>query len=287
MSRGFSARKTGFLAIVTALALPGGVAAILLASGGSFTSELAATVQQTPSAPALAAAAPAGQGATSPSGAAAVAAHGRDRARSSAPKIVPTPPPVVDGVPRVDVGLAHSPQIQQQLSAPGSAAPPVGAGALGVDVADYQHRNGALIDWPQVAAAGYKFAFVKATEGDYYVNPWYAYDLAQAKAAGLYVAGYHFAIPNVSGGASQADYALQNGAYTAGGRTLPLALDIEYNPYGPECYGLTPAQWSRGSPRSPPRRSGSPGSCRSSTPPPTGGIPAPTTAPRSAPTSCG
>ena len=118
----------------------------------------------------------------------------------------------------------------------------MGAGALGVDVADYQHRNGALIDWPQVAAAGYKFAFVKATEGDYYVNPWYAYDLARAKAAGLYVAGYHFAIPNVSDGASQADYALQNGAYTPGGRTLPLALDIEYNPYGQECYGLTPAE---------------------------------------------
>jgi hypothetical protein len=73
MSRGFSARKTGFLAIVTALALPGGVAAILLASGGSFTSELAATVQPTPSAPVSAAAAPAAQGATSPIGSPAVA----------------------------------------------------------------------------------------------------------------------------------------------------------------------------------------------------------------------
>jgi GH25 family lysozyme M1 (1,4-beta-N-acetylmuramidase) len=245
MSRGLSARKTGFLAIVTALALPGGVAAILLASGGSFTSELAATVQQTPAVPALAAAAPSGQGATSPVGGPPVgsASPAATAPVSSAPKIVAMPPPVVDGVPRVDVGLAHSPQIQQQLSASSPAsAPPVGAGALGVDVADYQHRNGALIDWPQVAAAGYKFAFVKATEGDYYVNPWYAYDLAQAKAAGLYVAGYHFAIPNVSDGASQADYALQNGAYTAGGRTLPLALDIEYNPYGAACYGLTPAE---------------------------------------------
>ena len=224
MSRGLSARKTGFLAVVTALALPGGVAAILLASGGSFTSELAATVQQTPAAPALAAAAPSGQGATSPiGGPRRLASPAATAPASSAPKIVAMPPPVVDGVPRVDVGLAHSPQIQQQLSASAPAgAPPVGAGALGVDVADYQHRNGALIDWPQVAAAGYKFAFVKATEGDYYVNPWYAYDLAQAKAAGLYVAGYHFAIPNVSDGASQADYALQNGAYTRG-RENPAA----------------------------------------------------------------
>jgi GH25 family lysozyme M1 (1,4-beta-N-acetylmuramidase) len=245
MSRGFSRRQTGVLAIVTALALPGGIAAILVASGGSFTSELAATVQQTATAPALAAGAPAGQAVVSPA-----ATRPVDSARlaatappSAAPKIVVKPPPVVDGVRRVDVGLAHSPQIQRQLSASSLAgSPPVGAGALGIDVADYQHRNGALIDWSQVAAAGYKFAFVKATEGDYYVNPYYAYDLAQAKAAGLYVAGYHFAIPNVSDGASQADYALRNGAYTAGGRALPLALDIEYNPYGPECYGLTPAE---------------------------------------------
>ena len=245
MSRGLSRRTSGFLAIVTALALPGGVAAILLASGGSSTSELAATVQQTPAGPAPAASAPSGQAVVS---SAAARSFDPARAAAAAPapaaqKIVIKPPPVVDGVPRVDVGLAHSPQIQQQLSAssPG-AAPPVGAGALGVDVADYQHRNGALIDWPQVAAAGYKFAFVKATEGDYYVNPYYAYDLAQAKAAGLYVAGYHFAIPNVGSGASQADYTLRNGAYAPGGKTLPLALDIEYNPYGSECYGLTPAE---------------------------------------------
>jgi GH25 family lysozyme M1 (1,4-beta-N-acetylmuramidase) len=120
--------------------------------------------------------------------------------------------------------------------------PPADSGALGIDVADHQHPGGAGIDWSQVAAAGYKFAFVKATEGDYYVNPYYASDLAQAKAAGLYATGYHFAIPNVSDGASQADYAVGNGGYAPDGRTLPLALDIEYNPYGSECYGLSPAQ---------------------------------------------
>ena len=109
-------------------------------------------------------------------------------------------------------------------------------------MADYQHPHGAAIDWPQVAAAGYSFAFIKATEGDYYANPYYASDLAQAKAAGLYATGYHFAVPNVSGGARQADYAVQNSGYTADGRTLPLALDIEYNPYGAECYGLSAAQ---------------------------------------------
>ena len=58
---------------------------------------------------------------------------------------------------------------------------------------------------------GYAFAAIKSTEGDYYANPHSAADLASAKAAGLYVTAYHFAIPNVSGGAAQADFALSHG----------------------------------------------------------------------------
>jgi GH25 family lysozyme M1 (1,4-beta-N-acetylmuramidase) len=124
------------------------------------------------------------------------------------------------------------------------SAPPL---PKGIDVASFQHPGGAAIDWPQVAAAGYSFAAVKATEGDYYANPYYASDVSAAKAAGLYVTGYHFAIPNVSPGAAQADYAVSHGSYTADGRTLPLELDVEYDPYvgidhTNECYGLTPAE---------------------------------------------
>jgi GH25 family lysozyme M1 (1,4-beta-N-acetylmuramidase) len=155
------------------------------------------------------------------------------------------PAPVVAKVRRSNVGAAHSPQLARALSggpAKVTGAMPPGAGARGIDVASYQHRNGAVINWPQVAGAGYKFAFIKASEGNYYVNPYYASDLAQAKAAGLYVTGYVFGVPNVSSGASQADYAVQNAHYVADGRTMPLALDIEYNPYGRECYGLSAGQ---------------------------------------------
>jgi len=152
------------------------------------------------------------------------------------------PPPVIDGVRRVYVGSPHSPRLSHALAGSPAIIRPASAGARGVDVASYQHPHGAGIDWGQVARAGYKFAFVKASEGDYYVNPYYATDLAQAKAAGLYVTGYHFAIPNVSGGASQAEYAVRHARYAPDGRTMPLALDIEYNPYGATCYGLTPAQ---------------------------------------------
>jgi hypothetical protein len=101
------------------------------------------------------------------------------------PKVVEEPPPVVGGLRRINVGSDHSPRIQQQLSSGAVVPPPAEAGARGVDVADYQHPHGAAIAWPRVAAAGFKFAFIKATEGDYYPNPYYASDLAQAKAAGL------------------------------------------------------------------------------------------------------
>jgi GH25 family lysozyme M1 (1,4-beta-N-acetylmuramidase) len=150
------------------------------------------------------------------------------------------PPPVVNGVRRSNVGAAHSPQLSRDLSGgrqrpPGSLLP---GAARGIDVASYQHQHGAAINWARVARAGYKFVFIKAAEGNYYANPYYATDVAQAKAAGLYATGYTFAVPNVSGGADQAEYAVQH----ARGRTMPLALDIEYNPYGRECYGLTPTR---------------------------------------------
>ena len=220
---------------VTALAVPGSVGAILAASAGSPDSFISVSALQA-STGAGASATPAPVLTLDPSP--SVPAGGQ-----APQKIVEKPPPVVDGVRRSNVGSAHSPELQQQLStSPVTGPPPADAGALGVDVADYQHANGAAIDWPQVAAGGYKFAFVKATEGNYYANPYFGSDLAQAKEAGLYAAGYHFAIPNVSDGASQADYAVANGDYAADGHTLPLALDIEYNPYGAECYGLSAVQ---------------------------------------------
>jgi GH25 family lysozyme M1 (1,4-beta-N-acetylmuramidase) len=134
-----------------------------------------------------------------------------------------------------------------------AASPSADAPMPGLDVAAYQHPatsqypNGAAIDWPQVAAAGYRFTAIKATEGDYYVNPWATTDLAQAKAAGLDVNPYHFAIPNVSSGQEQAEFAVEYSGYAPGTQTLPLMLDIEYDPYVTsdgtnECYGLTPSR---------------------------------------------
>jgi GH25 family lysozyme M1 (1,4-beta-N-acetylmuramidase) len=169
------------------------------------------------------------------------------------------------GAGYANVGNTHSPVLEHLLaSAAGrslargpavstgaAAAPPAGASSvLGVDVASYQHPNGAAISWPQVAAAdggAYKFAFVKSTEGNYYVNPYATTDLAQAHAAGLYVAPYVFANPFVAGGATEADYALDHTVLPAGSPALPIILDIEYDPYTAAehtntCYGLSSSQ---------------------------------------------
>jgi GH25 family lysozyme M1 (1,4-beta-N-acetylmuramidase) len=121
----------------------------------------------------------------------------------------------------------------------GTASP---AALQGVDVASYQHPGGQSINWRGVARAGIQFAAVKTTEGTYYRNPFALTDLAQAKAAGLSVMAYAFAIPNGNGGrtspVAQADYLVSDLA-SAGGPLPPIMLDIEYNPYGAECYGLT------------------------------------------------
>ncbi len=164
---------------------------------------------------------------------------------------------------RFNEGATHSPQLEHMFSAravaPSAAALVRPAGLTttassveGIDVASIQHPSGVAINWAQVGVAQYKFAFIKVSEGSYYANPYYAADASGAKGAGMFEAPYAFAIPNYSGGALQADYALDRANYAADGRTLPLILDIEYDPYDQplnqggdgtnECYGLTPAQ---------------------------------------------
>ena len=158
------------------------------------------------------------------------------------------PPPAELATARAaTAALPHSPRLLRELAGPvrrgAAAGRAAGPSVRGIDVAAFQHPRGVAINWSAVAAAGYKFAAVKATEGNYYVNPWAAKDLTAAQKAGLYVTAYHFAIPNASGGAAQAGYVIKHGRYATGAHMLPLMLDIEYNPYGSnECYGLSHAR---------------------------------------------
>jgi len=172
---------------------------------------------------------------------------------------------------RYNVGATHSPQLLSQLAGPYRAAALTGSGERaamlappaavagdeqGVDVASFQHPKttqypgGAPVNWSQVAASGVGFASVKVTEGNYYWNPFALTDLAGAERAGLAVAAYAFAVPDGDGRpgsaspVSQAGYLLsQLGGYAS---TVPLMLDIEYDPYVSsdhtnECYGLSQA----------------------------------------------
>jgi GH25 family lysozyme M1 (1,4-beta-N-acetylmuramidase) len=139
------------------------------------------------------------------------------------------------------------------LAAPAATTPPPscasGAMPQGVDVSAFQ----GAVNWTQVAGNGCKFAFIKATEGNYYSatiapsgvqpNTYYPSNVKGAKAASRYVSSYHFANPHVSSGINQADFFLGNSIHTADGQTLPPTLDIEPDPYSTDpCYGLTQSQ---------------------------------------------
>jgi GH25 family lysozyme M1 (1,4-beta-N-acetylmuramidase) len=160
---------------------------------------------------------------------------------------------------RYNADATHSRRTDQLLA--GSAArTPAGRPAAGrtraaskvqgIDVADDNHPFGAAIDWRKVAKRRYRFAFIKVSEGSYYVNRYYAHDSAAAQAAGMFVAPYAFAIPNYSTGTRQADYAIDASGYAPDGNMLAPVLDIEYDPYagrdgtraGSWCYGLRPAR---------------------------------------------
>jgi GH25 family lysozyme M1 (1,4-beta-N-acetylmuramidase) len=98
------------------------------------------------------------------------------------------------------------------------------------------------VDWASWWNQGKKFAYAKATEGTYYTNPDFSNQYEGPYNYGVIRGSYHFGIPNNSSGASQADYFVAHGGGWSGdGLTLPGALDIEYNPYGAECYGLSAA----------------------------------------------
>lgn len=182
----------------------------------------------------------------------------------ASPSPLPTSNPGGDK-PRSDVALPHSKRVLQELAGGKQKAPvhPSVASAAaplqGVDISAFQHPNGADINWSQVAGDGYAFAFIKATEATYYPtssnpDPYYASDFKDAKTAGLDASAYAFAnpydTPQEQNGTAvqQADFLVQNAGYTQDDKTLPMTLDIEYNPYwqqepnGNDCYSLNKQQ---------------------------------------------
>jgi lysozyme len=124
---------------------------------------------------------------------------------------------------------------------PRSTNPPdagVMATVAGIDVSGHQGN----VNWPAQWNAGKRFVWVKATEGTGYKNPYFNQQYGGSYNQGFIRGAYHFALPDRSSGAAQATYFSNNGGGWSGdGKTLPGALDMEYNPYGATCYGLSKA----------------------------------------------
>lgn len=99
------------------------------------------------------------------------------------------------------------------------------------------------VDWSYWWGQGNRWAYVKATEGTSYTNPYFTQQYNGSYDVGMIRGAYHFALPNVSSGAAQANFFVDHGGgWSADGKTLPGALDIEYNPYGETCFGMTAGQ---------------------------------------------
>ncbi|TQK51912.1 GH25 family lysozyme M1 (1,4-beta-N-acetylmuramidase) [Streptomyces sp. SLBN-118] len=106
----------------------------------------------------------------------------------------------------------------------------------GVDVSSHQGN----VDWSRLWNSGVKWAYVKATEGTYYTNPYFGQQYTGSYSTGMIRGAYHFATPDTATGAAQADYFVNHGGgWSRDGQTLPGVLDIEWNPYGAACFGKT------------------------------------------------
>jgi lysozyme len=91
---------------------------------------------------------------------------------------------------------------------------------------DVSHHN-EWIDWQKVRQAGVRFAFIKATEGNGYIDPLYEQNLQGALACGILPGAYHFFLPRFDP-LEQARHfvrVLQENAVDA--PTLPPVIDIE------------------------------------------------------------
>src|SRR5512142_1890331 len=93
----------------------------------------------------------------------------------------------------------------------------------GIDVSHWEGK----INWQAVKAAGYRFAFTKATEGVSYLDDTLYYNISGAQAVGIPIGAFHFfraAVP----AQKQVDFFLKSISTVK--LDLPPVLDFEENP---------------------------------------------------------
>ena len=156
--------------------------------------------------------------------------------------LTPIHPELVTHPESDDMGSGMTAMALASASTPSPASTPatipdLASMVAGIDVSSHQPS----IDWSKVAPH-VNFVYAKATEGTYYRNVDFTNQYDGPYDYGVIRGAYHFAVPNNSTGTAQADYFVAHGGgWSADGKTLPGALDIEYNPYGATCYGLSQA----------------------------------------------
>jgi len=150
-----------------------------------------------------------------------------DTASSPVPTPKPTPAPTPKPTPTPTPKPTPAPTAAPTPT-PAPTATPAPAWVEGIDVSHWQ----GTINWPLVAKAGKKFAFMKAsdgliTNGTMFVDTTYPTNRAQARAAGIPIGAYHFARPDATPGdaIAEADHFVDTAA-PATGDLLPV-LDLE------------------------------------------------------------
>ncbi|WP_281098863.1 GH25 family lysozyme, partial [Acaricomes phytoseiuli] len=174
---------------------------------------------------------PSGEVVTRPEGPGATMNAGRAQAQQS------------PGVPMRSEQSTTGPAAESEpLSAPVTSKP-AGTENMpgGVDVSGWQQN----VNWQMVWNQGARFAYIKASEGPWRMNDYFAQQYNGSYSAGMIRGAYHFARPNLSSGAAQARVFVQSGGgWSADGRTLPGALDLEtnYSDNSGRCFGMSPGQ---------------------------------------------
>lgn len=105
-------------------------------------------------------------------------------------------------------------------SPPSPSLPTVNQHLTGVDLSNHQGQ----VDFQQIKQAGMTFVFIKATQGETFVDPDYAQNMAAARAAGLAAGPYHFYMTNDQ---PETQFANLSKTVSLQSGDLPPVVDIE------------------------------------------------------------
>ena len=96
---------------------------------------------------------------------------------------------------------------------------------FGIDVSNWQGS----INWSSVYGDGARFAFAKATEGNYYRDGYFNSNMNNGKAAGMQMGAYHFTRCDQNCASTEANYFwnFAGGKIIADGKSIYPTIDFE------------------------------------------------------------